>query len=822
MSCSVRLSGLRLAWWLPLAWLVVVAAVPAASFVEDGRAVGRLYIAGPTPAELPKPGRGETLDPALVARVQAVQELQYHLERMSGARPEVVVTDDPAAITGPAIVLGQLAVKLGAQPTRTTESGEGYRLLTQGERLLIGGQTDQATLCGVYDLLRELGCDWVMPGKLGEVIPRRATVALPTLDRASAPAFLMRNLWYRGYPQPRLPEEGARYAEWQRRHLGGAWRSPMSGAAGHYWDQLAKKHAAEFAADPTMYALRRMPDGTMQRRGPQLESTHPRVIALIVQEIKETYAKNIAAGKWTKETVAAFPIGPADGLGYSMSQEAVQAGSGRMDPIVGELDRTDELVLLGNRVLEQVLPEYPNAYVGCYSYSTHADYPTRYQPHPHYVQIFAPINFSRFHGVLDSASRTQRYYRNVVEQWGRLHRQQGNPLIYRGYNWNLADNYLPFTKVRIWGEELPFYHQQGIIGLNVEATKQWGTLAPSDYIFMRLAWDPSRDWRRELATFCRHAFGAGAAPMEQLYLRLADRQRDAGQEAGSYHAYHLLYSREWLSESQQLVAAATAAATTDEDRTRIRWLGQIQLDGMARWLDFRDAYCRLDFVATKAAYDALHAQWQAAYAENTDLVANEAPAYFKRFLEKFVSEGLKYTSAPYRLVAPLPDELPTVFDPHGVGHRLGLHHPDTPDHTAVLTKTYSTTWDAQGLAAMRDTTCWYRHRFTLTAEQAAQPLGLFLGSVEDEARVWLNGQVIGTSGRGFSVPFVFDLTAHAKAGENLLALQIVRNSKANEIGVGGLFRPGFLFTGPRLEQAAPKPLELRRILPGGELGELEQ
>jgi hypothetical protein len=50
---------------------------------------------------------------------------------------------------------------------------------------------------------------------------------------------------------------------------------------------------------------------------------------------------------------------------------------------------------------------------------------------------------------------------------------------------------------------------------------------------------------------------------------------------------------------------------------------------------------------------------------------------------------------------------------------------------------------------------------------------------------------------------------------------VVRNSKANEIGLGGILRPSFLFTGPRLENKAPQPVELRRVLPGGELGEIE-
>lgn len=52
---------------------------------------------------------------------------------------------------------------------------------------------------------------------------------------------------------------------------------------------------------------------------------------------------------------------------------------------------------------------------------------------------------------------------------------------------------------------------------------------------------------------------------------------------------------------------------------------------------------------------------------------------------------------------------------------------------------------------------------------------------------------------------------------NLLAIQVVRNSKANEIGLGGLIRPSFVFSGPRLERKSPRPLELRRVLPGGEL-----
>ena len=111
---------------------------------------------------------------------------------------------------------------------------------------------------------------------------------------------------------------------------------------------------------------------------------------------------------------------------------------------------------------------------------------------------------------------------------------------------------------------------------------------------------------------------------------------------------------------------------------------------------------------------------------------------------------------------------------------------------------------------------WYRFRFQRPVVGVGEGLGLFIGGVEDEARVWLNGKEIGSSGRGFSRPFVFDLTDGLEEGENLLAIQVVRNSKANEIGLGGIIRPSFLFAGPRLLQKAPQRVREERILFGGE------
>jgi hypothetical protein len=739
-----------------------------------------------------------------------VKDLAACLEKMSGAKPEVVPSADPAAAKAPAIVLGEAAVKLGAAPAKTAH-GEAFRLLVKDGRVLIGGESDQAVAHGIYELLERLGCAWLLPGPLGEVVPSKKTVTVPEMDVAGAPDFALRELWYRGGSKLNTPEDFAHFSDWKRRNrLGTGLEVPGLGG-GHVWDAFIKRHKEEFDRDPTMLALVRAKDGTMQRKGPQLESTHPRVVELFAEEIKEAFAKN----QWPKDKLVSFGIGPADGLGYSQSPESILAGSGRVDPLNGERDVTDLLVLLGNQVLAKVEKEHPNVHLGFYSYSSHADYPARYVPHKNLNVIFAPINASRFHGIDDAASKTKPYYKKVVLQWAELARKQGNLLSYRGYNWNLAENMVPFSQVLVLAQEIPFYKQCGFLGCSVEATKAWSVNGPHDWVYAKLLWNAATDVKAALADYCRKAFGPAAPPMERYLTRLAENQRDAGQEAGSYHALHLIFAPKFVQEAEGYLKEAQRLAATPAERERVGHFVH-GLDAAKLYLDYHAATLRFDFAAARKGYDAMIAHWEKAYAKDTSLVAKEVPQYLKRFLLRFLDEGVKYSAAPYRVVAKLPDELATQFDSSGMGEAMGFAKPELNDRDWLRTRTISTTWDAQGLAAYRQGAVWYRFRFRLPEDARGKPLGLFLGSVDDTARAWLNGKPAGEA-TGFSVPMTFDLTDAAKAdGENVLVVQVSRKSLATELGTGGILRPSFLFTGPRLEpKAAPGKEE--RVLPGGEV-----
>ena len=774
--------------------------------IREGQPQAKIYLP-PTPSATPRTPGMASATPLLE---KAVEDLNYHIEKMTGNRLEVVRANSPDQIGGTAIILGPLAEKCGLQ-LHPTPFQNSLRILTKDNRLLIAGEKESATVNGIYTLLGLLGCEWVMPGPIGEVIPFHSELTVPELDLTETPSFAGRNLWYRGPQQLCTEQDNQEYALWcQRQRMDATGETPNFGA-GHVWDVLIGRHKKEFEEDPTMLALIRDKDGTLIRKGPQLETTHPSIVELFVSNIQEEFAKN----NWPKDKTVAFGIGPSDGLDFSLSSDSALAGTGRIDPLTGSPDVTDLCVLLGNQILSRIEKEYPNVSLGFYSYTVHGDYPLRYKPHPRLNQIFAPISFSRYHGPLAKNSKTWPYYKNIVEKWSALSKEQGNQLAYRGYNWNLAENMIPFSKLQIYGEEIPWYHDKGFVAVNIEATKAWAVNGPSDFLLAKLLWNSRQNWKSILKEYCHKSFGEGGKDMEHYFLNLTERQTSAGQEAGSYYAIHLIYDDAFVQSSRKLIESAVAKAQAPEEKARAGYF-LYPLEQLDLYLKFRDAYSQFEFAKAAKYFAEIPASWERANATNTQIVAREVLQYLERLVKAFVTESVMYSSAPYRLVLPLPDQLSTQFDPTGVGEQMGFQNPDLNDALCLKTRTWSATWDAQGLGTWRTGSVWYRFAFDTPEDLKNQTLGLFIGGVEDQVDVWLNGQQVGSSPQAFSTPFTFDLSpALNRKGRNVLAMKVTRYSSINEIGLGGIIRPAFLFAGPRAEKLTPSETPSGRILPGG-------
>ncbi len=121
---------------------------------------------------------------------------------------------------GPAILLGGLAEQAGLTMNAQSASHDGFRYAVRDGRLLLVGESPRGIYIGAHALLRQLGCGWYVPGKVGEVVPTKSTVTLPDdLDHTETSTAMHRKLYYGGSDN--------RPSAWNRRingdYLAGSW-----------------------------------------------------------------------------------------------------------------------------------------------------------------------------------------------------------------------------------------------------------------------------------------------------------------------------------------------------------------------------------------------------------------------------------------------------------------------------------------------------------------------------------------------------------------------------------------------------------------------
>jgi sialate O-acetylesterase len=128
-------------------------------------------------------------------------------------------------------------------------------------------------------------------------------------------------------------------------------------------------------------------------------------------------------------------------------------------------------------------------------------------------------------------------------------------------------------------------------------------------------------------------------------------------------------------------------------------------------------------------------------------------------------------------IGPVPDR-----DPGLVGGRAVWADPALDD-AAWTTVRVPAAWEGQGFADV-DGVAWYRTTFALTEDEAAQPVTLALGAIDDDDVTWVNGVQVGRTGgagaiRSYAVP-----ASALRAGPNVLAIRVTDYAGGGGI-VGG-------------------------------------
>ncbi len=693
---------------------------------------------------------------------RAALEIATYVDKMSGAALAVerVARDEEPGQTPTPILLDRLAEQAGLRAEATTRSKEAFRVQADDRRVLIAGESPRAVLYGAYALLEQLGCRWFMDGEIGEVVPALETVAVPDLELREQPAFFTRSIW---------GSEWFRDSAWKvRNRVGG-----LGMDTGHAWSGLLPPDRY-FAQHPEYYPL---VNGV--RSAGQLCTSNREVVRLVAEAV-------IARFDADPERVS-VSISPDDGRHFCQCDSCRALDDpDYIEPSSGTVAVSDRFQVFYNEVARRVAARHPDRIMNFYAYSDYT-LPPRHAEHapPNLMMWLAPIRFCRLHAIGSEICPARTRLLGLIEGWDRVVSTKG----YRGYEYNLAECLVPFSKVSVYANDLPLLKRLGFAAVNLETIASWAIYAPHIYLSARLAWDPDQDAEAIMADYYGKFLGPAGPHVKRYWERVDRAFATTPTHAGSFFGLDRIYTPELLSQCENDLKQALAAAQTDAQRERVRMF-QRGLQNARYYRTIFDATNKADFAKARQALDELRQHLQALLDDG--YINRYTQRYTERFLAPAVDQGYERVTGGNRPIVQLPDRWRLAYDEAGDGEAKGYAQPGFDDDDWREVATYLATLGNQGLED-RFTWLWYRTRVRLPANVKPETLRLWFGEVDGSATVYVNGEVVGQSERSRQ-PFEVDISAAVRPGRDNLVAVCVDHRRMTELDLGGIVRPVIVYS----------------------------
>ncbi len=516
-SARTAVSGTRRFFGRAVFWLVCGlvglrgwrgrAAAPVV-LVRDGQAAAAIAV-------------GRHASPRVEAAARLLRRL---LERATGAALPLVAAD-----SGPGPGRNRVVLRI-ATPADGPLDGDGFlfRYPAAGRLEIVGG-SEYGVLFGVQEFLeRYAGVRWLFPGRLGEVVPRRQTVAAPGRPLKSEPAFFSRQLsgsLFHGTPEK---NPVTRFLLRQRMH----GRIHFHHNLLHLFpaSRYAKTHPEFF---PVVNGARVLPKSDRDYHWqPNLRA----------KGIVEEAVRNIDAFFDSHPGVNSYSLGMNDSPAWDDS--VMKAPDARRNSI-GRIDLSDYFFTWANRVAAGVLATHPHKWFGCLAYNELTDPPRKAGVNPHILPF---ICIDRM-GWVDPALRRADMAR--TRAWHKVAARLA------WYDYIYGDQFykVPRFYPHLMAEYLRFGRRNGVVAYYAEAypARRW-TEGPKLYVLLRLLWNPGIDVDAVLDDWYRCAVGPKAAPALAAYYRFWEEfwmkrvpQTAWFRESAKAACYLLFYRTDYLT-----------------------------------------------------------------------------------------------------------------------------------------------------------------------------------------------------------------------------------------------------------------------------------
>ena len=482
----------------------------------------------------------------------AAKELQHYIEKSTG-----VTLPIHAKTEGGISIILQNSSALSGSPKLDPEG-----FILQGldkSTFVIAGGGDRGIAFGVDEFLeRYLGVRWLMPGEMGEDVPRHPTLDIPETRIQQEPVYLSRRLG--GITDSTKDVDGM--WTWHNRAV---WRE----AHGHNLLNIfppkdyAQTHPEFY---PMLKGKRYIPKQGTWNWQPNFSA--PDIVDEGAKQVEKYFQENPDASSYS------LAMNDSSGT-FDQSPQSLARRNGKKNS-QGKEDASDDYYLWANAVASKVLLQYPDKWFGTLAYHELTDPPKPEIGVNDHIIPFMTLGRMRW---IDPKIR--EIDQKNTENWAAVAKHLGWYDYIYGMTYciprefpHLAQEYLS------WGaaHHVKFYTS--------ELYPNWGE-GPKGWIFAKLLWNPNQNVDDLLNDWYQHAAGPAAAPKLKAYYDIWEKfwtqdilKSKWWTNAGPYlpftsTAYLADVPQSYVEQSDALLDEAYTLADTPERKARVEKLRDV-------------------------------------------------------------------------------------------------------------------------------------------------------------------------------------------------------------------------------------------------------
>jgi hypothetical protein len=528
---------------------------------------------------------------------QAAEELASYIEKISGARPELI-EGQPDPVPEHAIWVGYQPVldRLFPNQNFAFEHQEEVLLAANAQHLVIvgrdrwdedhlvvegrdetidGWQREYGTANAVYTFLQEqLDVRWIMPGEFGEDVIERRSIVVEPFVYWHHPPLLERSAIFRFSALGDHRGDSHDWVRRQRLQLD-SLKMPGGHPASHWWERYHQEHPEYFALQP---------DGTRsgfpEPKNAKRCLSNPAVWDQWLEEVEQTLEED------PNQTVFSGSENDSHSRGLCVcencrawdppldatEQRHRYSWDGTSREYVPMSDRYVRFANALARKLKERFPDRDDLYVTASTYGPASTPPVAAELEEN-VLVSAVGHFP---------TTTPEARRSQQENWREWSRRAAG-IRYRPNLWYWGGGLWGWPEVPLNRtiEDMQFLADHGAIGMFVDSTwEHWAAQGPMYYVMAQLAWNPDQDGERLLADYYQRGFGQAAKEIE-AYWELLERANDTLMRSpdirtGSSGRYELVaiaeqtYTPELLARADRLLQQAAEEVGDQPPRYRQR------------------------------------------------------------------------------------------------------------------------------------------------------------------------------------------------------------------------------------------------------------